>query len=148
MTSDPNEQFKMPLHEPLFNQFSRLKGWFREKLLQKRYDRVMSDHLLWLSISIAISSAIIETLSYFQTLLWPQKIPLFRYTELESSSLLPYWTILAIPTLSLLTAIIQFYIIKYLTIKRDKIQRYLLFSTSVITNLSLLLIYLYIKNKI
>ena len=142
------EQFKLNLHEPFKNNLIRIKDHFREILLRKRYDKIINDTPLWISIAIGATSAAIEIYSFFQTTFWPQKIPLFLYGHNQRYSLQPSNFLLSIPIITIITLIIQLYITKNWLGRRDNIQRIMLFTTTAIVDITLLLIYLYIKVQI
>ncbi len=142
------EQFSLELHEPFKNNLAKIKSYFQKIVLRKKYDKIINDTPLWISTSIGATSAILEIYSFFQTAFWPKKIPIFLYGRNHYNSLQPSNFLLSLPVITIITLIIQFYLTKNWLNKREKIQRIMLFSITSMVNISLLLIYLYIKMQI
>lgn len=142
------KQFYLKLQEPFSNSFIQLKNSIRQFILQKKYNKIINDNGLWISISIAITTAGIELYRYLNQPFWPKKIPLFRYVKKIHASLQPSYLILSIPIISLISAIIEYYIVKLLINKHQKIQRFLLFAITSISNITFLIIYLLIEKQI
>ena len=146
--STKEKQLQLTLKESPLNRLQNIKSKFREILQRKFYNKIINDSPLWITTSISLTIAVIEFYIYFTQTFWPQKLPLFRYTKDMHNSLQNHVFILSIPIITVFTILIEFYIVSNVISKRDKIQRITIFLITVITNVALLINYLFITKQI